>query len=526
MARSNAFFVGIAAVGIMLMPAGSNGDYVSRKGFVTLEFSDTHLYDYTHIYPMLESYGLKGSFMYVTEVSDLGIDDGGGWMMQEIYQAGHEVQEHTTRHDHMWATHIDTVRDAVTDWIPYTFADLATWDSLCERSMFILDSLGIENVLGWGHPGGGTHTTVPGHPEWSWRGMYNDSLYDLISTKFPYAMVGGGVLPQTAHLNLRGHNCPDRYPFFCVAHNSVDTKGAEEVKTALADAVGGGLWYLMQNHVRTMARVAKMESLLAWLETTDIEVLTCAEGWQRIAYGQPDPVANQFPQARMLTDYDENGKPDGYVGYCLWDTTTVSPVDSAKCMMVYGDTQFYCYGPELGRNSLSMWVKSDGVPMDTMRVVWAKINFDGAFIGDTVIVVQVPPEWTKIDSSVYSKFVIDIEDQVDRVRIRLLPDHPLYVAYPEMRFVALAGVDVGETKPDGMPRLTAGPNPVRSGEVVRISPARNVVVYDVLGRHVLAPKPLRSGDVSVIDTSRLSPGVYFINGGHAQQGSVRLVVIR
>jgi hypothetical protein len=525
MGYSNGFFTGIIAVCIILIPVACNCDYVPREGFVTLEFSDSHYMDYTGIFPMLESYGLKASFAYITEISQLGIEHD-AWMMQEIYLAGHEVQDHTTRHDYMWASHIDTVEDGVTDWVPYTFADVATWDSLCERSLFIIDSLGIEDVIGWGHPGGGVNAVVPGHPTWRWRGMQNDSLYDLISTKFPYALVGGGVHPHTAHLNLRGHNCPDRYPFFCVAHNTIDTKGAEEVKTALADAVAGGLWYLMQSHVWKLPRVAKMESLLEWLDTTDIEILTCVDGWQRIAYGQPDPFANQFPQARMLKDYDGNNKPDGFLGSCSWDTTTAAPVDSAMCMLVSGDTQFYCFGPELGPTALSLWLKSTGSSTDTLLVVWAKIDFDFTYMDDDVTAVPVPTEWTRIDTSEYADFLINVEDEVDRIRIRLLPTNPVLVAYPEMALIATAGAEPVGRGADGMHSLVVTPNPVRCGEAVTIAPARNVVLYDVLGRYVLAPRPFRSGDALVIDTARLAPGVYFITGGHPQQDSAHLVVVR
>ena len=143
MRRYGVCLMGIVAASIMLIPAACTSEYVSREGFITLEFSDSHDLDYTHIFPLLESYGLKGSFAYITETSDLGIL-GDAWKMQEMYLAGHEVQDHTTRHDHMWATYVDTVDDETIEWIPYTFADVATWDSLCERSLFILDSLGIE----------------------------------------------------------------------------------------------------------------------------------------------------------------------------------------------------------------------------------------------------------------------------------------------------------------------------------------------------------------------------------------------
>jgi hypothetical protein len=526
MERSNAFFIGIITVCILLIPAAGRCDYIPRKGFVTLEFSDTGLLNYTHIYPLLESHGFKGSFAYVTEVSAMGIEHD-AWMMQEIYLAGHEVQDHTTRHDYMWATHVDTVDDGVWDWVPYTFADVATWDSLCERSLFILDSLGIEEVVGWGHPGGGTNAVVPGHPDWRWHGDQNDSLTDLIATKYPYVLQGAAVAPHTAHVNLRGHNCPDRFPFFSVPHVTIDGRGAEQVKAEIADMVASGLWYLAQSHPRNMQEVAKVESVVEWLDSTNIEVLTCVDGWQRIAYGYPDPLANQFPHARMLEDKDANNRPDGFMGSCVWDTSTASPVESTFCMSVFGDTEFYCYGPEVGLNALSLWMKSAASCGGAVQVIWGTADFEWAILGEGWNRFYPDTAWARVDSSVCPNMVIDVEDEVDRIRIIIRPIdcESITVAYPELVLNAEAGVETVEREADGMHDLVVRPNPVRCGEAVKIAPARDVVLYDVLGRHVLAPKPFRSGDALAIDTSGLVPGVYFIMCRHPRHNGAHLVVI-
>jgi hypothetical protein len=525
MERSNPFFVAIVAVCIIVIPAVCSCQYVPRKGFVTLLISDSHYLDYTHIYPLLESHGFKGSFAYITEISELGIEHD-AWMMQEMYLAGHEVIDHTTRHNYMWATHVDTVDDGVTDWIPYTFADVATWDSLCERSLFILDSLGIENVVGWGHPGGGGPGRIPGHPDWSWLGGRNDSLYDLIATKYPYALLGTGAASYTAHVNLRGHNCPDRFPFFHTPHVTIDRKGVQEIKTGMADAAASGLWYLAQSHVWNPDRVAKVESLVEWLDTTDIEVLKCVEGWQRIAWGDPDPFANQFPQAKMQDDLDGNNKPDGFMGSCVWDTSTASPVESTFCMTVFGDTWFYCYGPEVGPNALSLWMQSASCN-SAVRIKWYTYDFEQVVLGSGSNTFYPDTAWARVDSTICPKMVIDVEDEVDRIMfmIRPLECDSISVAYPELILNAEAGMETVEKEADGIHGLVVRPNPARCGEVVRIAPARNVVLYDVLGRHVLAPRPSHSGDAFVIDTSRLAPGVYFIICRHPRHDGAHLVVV-
>ncbi|MFH1313293.1 MAG: polysaccharide deacetylase family protein [Candidatus Eisenbacteria bacterium] len=511
-------------MGATLSIAQPRADYTPRTGFVTLQFDDTHYYDCMHIFPILEEHGFKGSFGYITEVSDLGIENS-PWMMQAIYQAGHEVQDHTTRHDYMWASHVDSIDDDVTEWVEYTFADVATWDSLCERSLYILDSLGIE-VIGWNHPGG-TSSPVPGHPGWKWLGAVNDSMYELIGTKYPYAL-GYGVPapPNTAHLNLRGHNYPDRFPFFNVPHVTIDYRSMNEIKMGIADAVASGLWYLAVCHVNDREKVAKVDSLADWLVDCDVEVLKCCDGWQRIQYGDPDPCANQFPQARMLKDLDSNGKPDGFVGCCTWDTTTVAPVDDARCMQVYDDTEFYCYGPELGQNAFSLWVKSTTGSPSTVTIVWAKMDFDWTYLEDLVTLVQVPTEWTRVDTSGHPNFLIPVEDEVDRIRMRLLPDTPILVAYPEMVLAGTAGVAVTEESGGLQPVLRIVPNPVMAGVPFRIGSAGRIDLYDALGRRILSTMPSRDRHEVVISTSGLPPGVYFVRrpaGGH---GPAKVVVCK
>ena len=56
-------------------------------------------------------------------------------------------------------------------------------------------------------------------------GACDDSLYAVIGSRYAYA-VGFGVPTNTVHLNLRGHNCPDRFPFFNLSHITIDNMAA------------------------------------------------------------------------------------------------------------------------------------------------------------------------------------------------------------------------------------------------------------------------------------------------------------
>ena len=526
---SPTFCAGLCSAAIWLtlaMPVCvTANEFIPRTGFVTLQFDDTRDLDYTHVFPLLEQYGFKASFGYVTESSALGIE-GEAWKIQEIAAAGHEIQDHTTRHNYMWATHIDTTDNGVNDWIEWTLATPAQWDSLCDRSMFILDSLGIE-AIGWNHPGGtSAGATVPGHPGWRWRGGVNDTLYQVIGSRYPYAL-GCCIYPNTAHCNLRGHNYPDRRPFFDVPHETVDNRDLDEVKTEIADAVASGLWYLAAQHVSDLDRVAKTESLLIWLAANDVEVLTCQEGWQRIYYGQPDPCANQIPQGKMLRDIDGNDKPDGFMGICRWDTVYAVPVEGVNCVRVTDEAEFFCYGPEPGPNAFSIWLHSDmGASYDVL-VMWEELSFDWEVLDECVNSIWVYNQWVLIDTTQESSFLIDVEDEVDRIRfvIRLTGPAPVRIADPQLIPLAQAGI----REPSRMPQLsplTVVPNPVRSGEPIWIKSRNPVQVYDVMGRclYKVMPEAYRSG--IFISTGGLEPGVFFIGDIACPRRPAKLIVYK
>jgi len=511
-------------VGIAICNAAIATEYVSRKGFVTLQFDDGHLIQHTHIAPLLESHGFRGSFGIITRTSDMGIEHD-AWRMLDLYQRGHEIQDHTTCHDYRWATHVDTVDDGQYEWIEYTFVDTATWAQLFAESKGILDSLGIE-VVGWNQPGGSGGTgTIPDHPTWEWRGFENDSPYELVGARFGYAL-GFGVLPWTAHVNLRGHNYPDRYPFFNVTHWTIDYRSLAEIKTGIADAVAAGLWYLAVSHISNEDDLAKIESLVEWLDANDVEVLKCCEGWQRICFGTPNPFENQLPQCRMLTDIDCNGKPDGYAGACEWDTVTPPPRDSCYCLRVFGDTEFYCYGPELGDNAFSIWMKSTS-SQGKVYVIYAKIGFDWEYLGDTWTTLWVDTTWSLFDTTAHSNLLVPVEDEVDRIKfvIRPVDVDTVIVCSPKLMWVpdpAGTRKQDAETFDASLKLVT---NPVRAGLPLIIHTERHAVLYDALGRLVA-----RSGgshqSPKMVPTDGLSPGVYFLRIDDPRIMPTKIIILR
>ena len=66
---------------------------------VILTFDDGHRDHYTHVFPVLQEFGLKGTFFVITEFVDQGYETYLTWeMIREMAQAGHRMEPHTKTH--------------------------------------------------------------------------------------------------------------------------------------------------------------------------------------------------------------------------------------------------------------------------------------------------------------------------------------------------------------------------------------------------------------------------------------------
>jgi hypothetical protein len=295
--------------------------------------------------------------------------------------------------------------------------------------------------------------------------------------------------------------------------------------------VASGLWYLAVSHAQDTEQVNKVDSLIDWLDEKDIEVLTCGDGVQRIQNGHPDPLENQLPQASMLCDLDHNGKPDGFTGNCNWDTLTPQPVEGTRCLRVYSEAQFCCYGPELGKNAFSLWLKSVYDSVASAAIIYTKVDFDWRPLDYVRTDVQCSNEWVRIDTTGYPGLLIDVEDEVDWMKfaVRTAVSHPVMVVYPEFLLVPEAAA---ATRGDGSgrsPGLVVSPNPLRIGSPLHIrlpKPVDKLCMYDVLGRCLLTTRP-PSGTLDVgIATEGLSPGIVFVRDPSEPTCRAKLVVLR
>jgi peptidoglycan/xylan/chitin deacetylase (PgdA/CDA1 family) len=66
---------------------------------VILTFDDGHRDHYTNVFPILQEFGLQGTFFIITEFVDQGYETYMTWeMIREMAQAGHRMEPHTKTH--------------------------------------------------------------------------------------------------------------------------------------------------------------------------------------------------------------------------------------------------------------------------------------------------------------------------------------------------------------------------------------------------------------------------------------------
>jgi peptidoglycan/xylan/chitin deacetylase (PgdA/CDA1 family) len=145
---------------------------------VVLQFDDGTAGHFTHAFPILEKYGLKGSFGVVTgnlgKSGSLAPDQ-----VVKMHRAGHEIHDHTLDHNAaMWG---DPGRKA--EWAEHT-----------EKSLKILRDLGI-TTRGWNHPGG--------------KGsQWTSELHEFLLPSYDYVAGRVNLEPEeryNIHWNLRDH---------------------------------------------------------------------------------------------------------------------------------------------------------------------------------------------------------------------------------------------------------------------------------------------------------------------------------
>ncbi|HVP58695.1 MAG TPA: hypothetical protein VMU02_11400, partial [bacterium] len=203
---------------------------------------------------------------------------------------------------------------------------------------------------------------------------------------------------------------------------------------------------------------------------------------------------------------------------------------SVRCVRVFGHCETFCYGPEVGRSTFSVWAK--GNPGNTFWISYQIMDFDWNLIGEGWSpIFTLGDSWTRVDTTLWAGATMTLGPEADRVEIRLLtaPSDTVLFAYPQLMVVGEAGVPDHGTKHDG-PLVLSG-NPVLRGTPLRVAQA-SVALYDVTGRRLSAACTPSGDGTYGIPTSGLAPGIYFLvpeglpSGPRAACAATKLVLLQ
>jgi len=312
--------------------------FENRGGIVVLQFDDGTIGHYTHAFPILEKYGLKGSFGVVTgnfgKPGCLTAEQ-----VVEMHRAGHEVHDHTLDHNAAF-------------WGDPRNRD--QWKVQIEQSLGVLKRLGI-STRGWNQPGGKGQQWTP-------------ELRDTLAPYYDY--VAGRVgLKSDEQCNMHWRLKDDP---FCLGYGGVAfwssrggkdgvAKEAARAQTQIADGLQQGLvtislWHVVRDEDGS---AAGLEEVCKFLRAHQLPVMRMADAVK----AAEDPRKffefgiEQMPNPRFVADLERNGRPDGYLG-CGYAPDEVKSPEGGRVAEFTGPTTTWLYGPEPGRTRLALTARS------------------------------------------------------------------------------------------------------------------------------------------------------------------------
>ncbi len=309
-----------------------------RTGIVVLQFDDGTAGHFTHAFPILEKYGLKGSFAVVT--GNLG--NPGSLKPEQVvamHQAGHEIHDHTLDHNaSLWG---DPSRKA-------------EWDEHTKKSLAILRDLGI-TTRGWNHPGGtGSQWTA--------------ELHEFLLPNYDYVAGRVNLKPEeqyNIHWNLKDHPFSLGYGGLgsIPRRDSIDASRDDiaGVKTRIADGIQQGLvviplWHTVKDEDGTAWGV---EEICKFIREHNLPTMLMADAVRAIQHPREyfDEQVEQMANPGFRCDYDQNRRPDGYEG-CRYAPEDVRDTTDGRVAQFDNDGATWIYGPEAGATRLSLRARS------------------------------------------------------------------------------------------------------------------------------------------------------------------------
>ncbi len=400
--RLCAVFILALAVMLLMVSAGQAGETGSSKkwpgrlGIVVLQFDDSTAGHFTHAFPILEKYGLKGSFGVVSgnfgKPGSLTSDE-----VVQIHRAGHEVHDHTLDHNAaMWG---DPSRKA--EWAAHT-----------EKSLGILRDLGIV-TRGWNHPGGAGSRWTP-------------ELHEFLLPHYDYVAGRVNLKPEeqyNIHWHLKDHPFSLGYGGLgsIPRRDSIDAsrKDIASVKTRIADGIQQGLvviplWHTVKDEDGT---AWGLEEVCKFVRQHNLPTMLMADAVRAIQdtrryYGeQVEQIANPGFQC----DYDENGRPDGYQG-CRYAANQVRDAVEGRVAEFDSGAVTWIYGPETGLARLTVRARSMDEKPCKLAVSMTCAEIDGSYryrLGEPqrLLAADLGPTWSEHETT------LAVGPEVDRIKI-------------------------------------------------------------------------------------------------------------
>ena len=387
-----------------------------RLGIVVFQFDDGTLGHYTHAFRILEKYGLKGSFGVVT-----GILDRPGRLtkahVKEMHEAGHEIHDHTLRHDAAFWGSPDNRQQ---------------WPERIEQSLAILRSAGIE-TRGWNQPGG--------------KGQgWSDALRLVLSKHYDYAAGRVGLRwEQTRNIHWHLKDDPlslGRGGVRSWGYNGGKGDAAKEtecIKTLIADGIQQGLvtiplWHRVKEEDGT---ARGLEEICRLVRENGLPTMVMADAVKAIQNPRDhfERHVEQMPNSAFVYDIDANGRPDGYLR-CRYAPVEAKGEAKSRVAEFGHGTTTWIYGPETGRTRFSLVARCAGDTPVAVTPVLTFTEIDRGFEyrrckSHSCAPLSLGTDWQELS------FPVDVGECVDRVQIeiRITPRHKILVAKASWRIV-------------------------------------------------------------------------------------------
>ena len=437
----------------------------SREPVMVIQFDDGRACHYEYAFPILERYGLKGTFGIITGKLDVDPLFLTRAQVVEMAAAGHEIHDHTLHH------HPSFWGDVV---------NAPAWRDTIQRSLGIFASMGL-STRGWNQPGG----TGQG---WS------QALRDTLALFYDYA-AGRVGLAWYQNRNFHWHLLDDPFSLgrggvFSWGYNlgTSQKQELENILTRIANGVAQGLTVVpaFHNVLEPEAAAWVPDDSTAWAVAqicsfavaNDITVLTLEEALGRAQNSHLfiDKWGEQITNYGFHKDINRDGRPDG------WEMTSYGAAPfriesagtpSSRVVEVINGAGTFVYGPEKGTATLKFMARGD--VFANLEVHAGKIEVDYTCTTD-VYKTTIDYQW-----AAYS-FTFEIPDNVDRLQIRFAGFSRMYLAHVSLK---LTGTPARAGVLSGPARMRLWPNP--AADVVHAclpGGAAAVRVYDVRGRLV------------------------------------------